>query len=114
MPDWREEISSAWRSTKKRFKERLRLEIEKRESDEARDALQSYCEAVSSKFEEGNRKCQEIWLIMKRHGYATTFPKDYVEQKKKELDDIVDEIRMFQELWNEPNGGNSSKRQRTQ
>ena len=98
----------------KEVKERLRLAIEKRESDQARDALQLYCVAVGSKFEEGNKKCQEILLIMKRNGNAPTLSKDYVEHKKKQLDQIVDEILLFQEAWNEPNGGNSSKRQRTE
>jgi len=94
---------------------RYRNEIEQRLLVKARDALKSYSDAISSKFEQGNRKCHEISLFVKGQGNAMTNSKDDIERKKKELDQIVDEIRMIQESFNAgSNFGNSSKRQRTQ
>jgi len=92
-----------------------RRKVEQQNLVKARDALKSYSDAVSSKFEKGNRKCQEISLFVKGQGNAMTNSKDDIERKKKELDQIVNEIRMIQESFNAgSNDGNSSKRQRTQ
>ena len=93
-----------------------RRKVEQRNLVKARvDALKSYSDAISSKFEQGNRKCHEISLFVKVQGNAMTNSKEDIERKKKELDQIVDEIRMIQESFNAgSNFGNSSKRQRTQ
>jgi len=93
-----------------------RRKVEQRNLVKARvDALKSYSDAIIFKFEKGNRKYQEISLFVKVQGNAMTNSKDDIERKKKELDQIVDEIRLIQESFNAgSNFGNSSKRQRTQ
>lgn len=94
--------------------ERVEEYYKERDLDKARAALKSYCGAVSSKFKEGNMKCQHILELMETGGNAMNHSKDYVERKKKELDHIIDEIRMIQESNAGSNVENSSKRQRTQ